>query len=52
MFTGIIEETGTVKKIALRAGFGTIHIAAQAVLSGTRKGDSICVKLFRVILMG
>jgi len=43
MFTGIIEETGIVKKIALQAGFGTIHIAAKEVLSGTRKGDSICV---------
>lgn len=39
MFTGIIEETGTI----LSAGNGKICIAAQKVLDGTRIGDSIAV---------
>lgn len=39
MFTGIIEETGTI----LSAGNGKICIAAQKVLDGTKVGDSIAV---------
>lgn len=39
MFTGIIEETGTI----LSAGNGKIRIAAQKVLGGTKTGDSIAV---------
>lgn len=39
MFTGIIEETGTI----LSAGNGKICIAAQKVLDGTKIGDSIAV---------
>lgn len=39
MFTGIIEETGTI----LSAGNGKIRIAAQKVLDGTKTGDSIAV---------
>ncbi len=39
MFTGIIEETGTI----LSAGNGKIRITAQKVLDGTKTGDSIAV---------
>lgn len=39
MFTGIIEEVGTVKAI----GSGTLHIAAKTVVSDAHIGDSIAV---------
>ena len=39
MFTGIIEEVGTVRE----AREGKLVIAARAVLEGTRLGDSIAV---------
>lgn len=39
MFTGIIEEKGTV----LSSGNGKIQIGAKKVLEGTKLGDSICV---------
>lgn len=39
MFTGIIEETGTVKSV----GGGKINISAKTVLEGTKVGDSIAV---------
>lgn len=41
MFTGIIEEIGTVRS-AVRSSRGlTLEIEAEAVLEGTREGDSI-----------
>ena len=40
MFTGIIEEIGTVKKISLS---GSLEIGAKKVLEGTKIGDSIAV---------
>lgn len=43
MFTGIIEETGTVKKIIDGQSSGSIEIKADKVLSGTNIGDSIAV---------
>ena len=43
MFTGIIEEKGTVKYISLAGVSGTIAIRASKVLEGTRIGDSIAV---------
>lgn len=43
MFTGIIEETGTVKKIIDGQTSGSIEIKADKVLSGTNIGDSIAV---------
>lgn len=43
MFTGIIEETGTVKKIIGHSVSGTIEIQARKVLNGTQIGDSIAV---------
>ena len=39
MFTGIVEETGTI----ISSGNGKICIAAKKVLSGTKIGDSIAV---------
>lgn len=39
MFTGIIEELGTVERV----GAGRITVRAQRVLEGTRLGDSIAV---------
>ena len=43
MFTGIIEELGTIKRIALQGSSGQIAIQAGKVLEGTRIGDSIAV---------
>jgi riboflavin synthase len=39
LFTGIIEEVGTVKSI----GSGKLTVSASAVLQGTRLGDSMAV---------
>lgn len=43
MFTGIIEELGTVKKISVEGNSGQIAIRAKKVLEGTKVGDSIAV---------
>lgn len=43
MFTGIVEEKGTVKHISLAGISGSIAIKARKVLEGTRIGDSIAV---------
>lgn len=43
MFTGLIEEVGTVRSIQPGTRSATITIAASAVLDGTRVGDSIAV---------
>lgn len=43
MFTGIIEETGSVKKIVGHQVSGYIEIKADRVLEGTQIGDSIAV---------
>ena len=43
MFTGIIEETGTVRHISLSGSSGRIQIGADLVLGGTAVGDSIAV---------
>jgi len=43
MFTGIIEEVGTVRHIVRRPGGAEITIACRTVLEGTRPGDSISV---------
>lgn len=43
MFTGIIEEMGTVKALRREAGAGRLSLSAAAVLDGTAIGDSICV---------
>ena len=41
MFTGIIEEIGTVRRIERGAKGARLTIAAKTVLEGTRIGDSI-----------
>ena len=43
IFTGIIEELGVVKSIAINGTSGCITIKAQKVLEGTKLGDSIAV---------
>lgn len=43
MFTGIIEEIGTIKRINRGAHSAVLNISAQKVLEGTAIGDSISV---------
>lgn len=43
MFTGIVEEVGTVRRVLPGARAGRISIAADVVLEGTRIGDSVAV---------
>jgi riboflavin synthase len=43
MFSGIVEEVGTITTIAQRPGGITLTIRAQTVLSGTQIGDSLAV---------
>lgn len=43
MFTGIVEETGSVKRVVSGSVSGEIEIAAKKVLAGTNIGDSIAV---------
>ena len=43
MFTGLIEETGTVRAVRGGGSYQTIQIAAQTVLEDTREGDSISI---------
>lgn len=43
MFTGIIEELGSVKSLRREGGAARLTITASRVLEGTVVGDSICV---------
>lgn len=43
MFTGIVEETGTVLFMDFSTDYGKLHIQAKKVLEGTKVGDSIAV---------
>ncbi|HOT20889.1 MAG TPA: riboflavin synthase [Spirochaetota bacterium] len=43
MFTGIIEEVGTVTSMVQSANGKLISISAHTVLEGTKAGDSICI---------
>lgn len=43
MFTGIVEETGTIKSITVKPDAARIEIAAREVLNGAKLGDSIAV---------
>jgi riboflavin synthase len=43
MFTGIIEEMGSVKALRREAGSARLTLSASVVLSGTSLGDSISV---------
>lgn len=43
MFTGIIEELGTIRDIRISGSSGQISVAATKVTEGTKVGDSIAV---------
>lgn len=43
MFTGIVEEIGTLKQSTYLGTWGSLEIAASTVLEGTKLGDSIAV---------
>lgn len=43
MFTGIIEEVGSIRQIAMTGSSGQISVRAKKVLEGTKVGDSIAV---------
>lgn len=43
MFTGIVEELGSIRQIILQGASGQLWITASAVLEGTKAGDSIAV---------
>lgn len=43
MFTGIIEEVGTIKKIISKTSGLQINISAQKIMDDLKKGDSISV---------
>ncbi len=43
MFTGIVEEMGSVKALRRDVGSARLTVSASAVLGGTAIGDSICV---------
>jgi len=43
MFTGIIEELGTVKTVKKGAKSATLQVQASVVVSDVKAGDSICV---------
>lgn len=43
MFTGIVEEVGTMQGVQMGTTSGKIHLKASKVLEGTQLGDSIAV---------
>jgi len=43
MFTGIIEEMGTVKSLSIRGESARIQVAARKILADIRLGDSIAL---------
>ena len=43
MFTGIVEEVGTVNSVVNTGSFSGVRINAKTVLEGTKTGDSIAV---------
>ena len=43
MFTGIVEEMGRIRHIALNGQSGKIEVQAKKVLEGTEIGDSIAI---------
>ena len=43
MFTGLIEEAGRIRRLALTSAGGELQVAARAVLDGLRVGESIAV---------
>ena len=47
MFTGIVEEVGTIDTISRGANSAVLIIRAEKVLAGTKVGDSITVSASR-----
>jgi riboflavin synthase len=43
MFTGIVEEVGTITRVDLESGLDSLRLQAATVLDGTVLGDSISV---------
>ncbi|MCL6547793.1 MAG: riboflavin synthase, partial [Alicyclobacillus sp.] len=43
MFTGLVEEVGSVERVESRATGAHLHIRAERVLDGLRIGDSVAV---------
>lgn len=43
MFTGLVEEVGTVRRVRRTGKYQTVEIAASTVLQETRLGDSIAI---------
>jgi riboflavin synthase len=43
VFTGIVEEVGTVTRVDLESGLDSLRVRGQAVVEGTALGDSIAV---------
>lgn len=43
MFTGIVEESGIIRRLEMRGSSGQIWIQCKKVLEGTKIGDSIAV---------
>lgn len=43
MFTGIVEEKGTLRRVTGGADWGSLTVGCRKVLEGTRIGDSIAV---------
>lgn len=43
MFTGLVEEVGTIRSLSMGGSSGQIRIRAKKVLEGTKIGDSIAV---------
>ncbi len=44
MFTGLIEEIGTIKNVTASGGGVSITVKADAVIAGTKTGDSITIE--------
>ena len=45
MFTGIIEETGEIKKVLPIAGGKRIYISASKILDDISIDDSVCINV-------
>ncbi|MFT5170199.1 MAG: riboflavin synthase [Candidatus Omnitrophota bacterium] len=43
MFTGIIEELGTIKKITKKTNLSVLEVSAKKVITGMRIGDSVAI---------
>jgi riboflavin synthase len=43
MFTGLVKEVGTIRRLSRRGREGTVEVACASVLEGARTGDSVAV---------